>query len=101
MTNCRKGVDQVEKEGVGRWGNIYMTLKIEMAIVKGPVREEGVREKGGTILQGRENMDDKRIGGCGSRDGLRKGEVEGIDNNQVRDNGRRVVIRRGVNVIFL
>ena len=50
ITDHRGEVDRVEKGGAGRQGNIHMTLKIEMTIVEGPIREGGAREERETIL---------------------------------------------------
>ena len=44
------GVYGMQECRLGGWGNKHPTFKVQMTIVIVPVRESGVREKGGTIL---------------------------------------------------
>ena len=90
----------MKKGRTGKWGNIHPTLEIEMSIVKGPIREGGMREEGRTILEGRENLDDKGVRGCGGGNGGGEGEVKCIDNDRVRNNGGRVVVGGHINIIL-
>ena len=78
-----------------------MIFEIKMSIVKGPVQEGGTREKGRTILKGRENANDERIGGHGGENRLGEGEVKHVDNNWVGNDGEEVVIQRCINIILM
>ena len=45
-------------------------------------------------------MKDKGVRGSGMGDGLGKDEIKSIDDNGFRNNGRGMIVRRGVKVIF-
>ena len=46
-------------------------------------------------------MDDEGIRGSEGGDGLGKGKVKHIDDDRIRDNRRRMVVRGSVNIVFV
>ena len=44
-------VDGMEERRMDRGGNMHVIMKIKMSIVKGPIREGGTSEQGGTLIQ--------------------------------------------------
>ena len=71
-----------------------------MAIVKRPIRKSGMSEQGRSLIQGCKGFENKGIGGRGGLDMMREGEVKGIDNLRLWEDGSVCVVGSGIQVIL-
>ena len=85
---------------MGRGRNIHPFVKTKMAIIKGPVREGGMSEQRGSLVQCCESLKNKGVRGGGRLYMMRKGEIKGIDDHGVRDDGDVCIICSGVQMIL-
>ena len=94
-------MDQMEEGRVGRGRNIQSFVEIEMAIVKRPVQKSGSSEQGRSLIQGCKGFEDKGIRGREGLDVAREGEVEGIDDHRIWEDGGVCIVGGGIQVILL
>ena len=67
-----------------------------MSIVKQPIREASMGEQGRAIIQGCESFEDKGVRGRGGLDVAGQGEIKGINNHRVWEDGSVCIICSGV-----
>ena len=79
-----------------RW-YIHSSLKVEVAVLKGPVNEGRTREQRGAILHGLDCFQNKGVGRGRGSDMACEGEVKSLDDHWIWDNGN---IISGVNEVF-
>ena len=72
-----------------------------MTIVKQPVHKSGSSEQGRTLIQCCKGPENKGVGGGGRLDVTREGEVKGIDDHRIREDGSVCIIGSGIQVILL
>ena len=82
----------MEEGRAGRGRNIQLFAEIEMAIVKRPLQKSGPSEQGRSLIQGGKGFENKGVRGGGGLDVTREGEVEGIDDYRIREDGSVCVI---------
>ena len=90
----------MEEGRAGGGRNIQSLAEIEMAIIKRPVQKSGSSEQGRSLIQGFKGFENKGVGGGGGLDVTREGEVEGIDDHRIWEDGGVCVIGSGIQVIL-
>ena len=96
------GFMQRANEGVaGRRWYIHSSLKVEVAILKGPVSKGRMREQRGAILHILDHFQNKRVGRGRRLDMACEGEVKGLDDHWIWDNGDINIVISSVNEVFL
>ena len=71
-----------------------------MAIVKQPVRKSGSSEQGRTVIQGCKGFENEGIRDRGGLDVAREGEIEGIDDHRIWEDGSVCIVGSGIQVIL-
>ena len=103
-TPCMSGdgefVQRANKGAVGRRWYIHSSLKVEAAVLKGPVSEGRAREQRGAILHGLDCFQNKKVGRGRGFDMVCKGEVKSLDDHWVWDNGDINIVISGVDEVF-
>ena len=90
----------MEESRSGGRGHEHPTLEVQMTIVVVPVGESGAKEEGSAILQSSEDVQNKGVRRGRLRDGCGEGEVEGINDDRIRDNRGVLVVESGILGIF-
>ena len=80
---------------------IHLSLKVEVAILKGPISKGRTREQRGAILHGLDCFQNKRVGRGRGSDMACEGEVKSLDDHWIQDNGDINVVISCVNEVFL
>ena len=93
-------VQRANKGAVGRQWYIHSSLKVEAAVLKGPVSKGRVREQRGAILHGLDHFQNKGVRRGRGFDMVCKGEVKSLDNHWVWDNGNINIVISGVDEVF-
>ena len=95
------GFVQRANEGVAsrRW-YIYLSLKVEVAVLKGPISEGRTREQRGAILHSLDCFQNKGVGRGRGCDMVCEGEVKSLDDHWIRDNGNINIVISHVNEVF-
>ena len=103
-TSCMSGgggfVQRANKGVVGPQWYIHSSLKVEVAILKGPVSEGRTREQRGAILHGLDCFQNKGVGRGRGFDMACEGEVKSLNDHWVWDNGNINVVVGGINEVF-
>ena len=95
------GFVQSANEGVAsRQWYIHSSLKVEAAILKGPISEGRTREQRGAILHSLDCFQNKGVGRGRGFDMACKGEVKCLDNHWIRDNGDINIVISSVDEVF-
>ena len=104
-TPCMPGgggfVQRANEGAVGCQWYIHSSLKVEVAILKGPVSEGRIREQRGAILHSLDCFQNKGVRRGRGFDMACKGEVKSLDDHWIWDNGNINVVISGVDEIFL
>ena len=84
-TPCMSGgggfVQRANEGAVGRQWYIHSSLKVEVAILKGPISEGRTREQRGAILHGLDCFQNKGVGRGRGFDMVCEREVKSLDNH--------------------
>ena len=93
-----RGMNGVKERGPsGRW-YIHPTFIVEVSIVESPVGERGMWEERGIIGQVLNGLKYEGIRGRRRLDVSGEGEIEGVDNCRLGNNGGVVIIGGGINL---
>ena len=103
-TPCMPGgggfMQRADKGAAGCWWYIHSSLKVEAAILKGPVSEGRAREQRGAILHGLDRFQNKGVRRGRGFDMACEGEVKSLDDHWVWDNGDINIVISGVDEVF-
>ena len=100
MSGDGEFVQRANKGAVGRRWYIHSSLKVEAAVLKGPVSEGRAREQRGAILHGLDCFQNKKVGRGRGFDMVCKEEVKSLDDHWVWDNGDINIVISGVDEVF-
>ena len=96
------GFVQRANEGVaGHWWYIHSSFKVEVAVLKGPISEDRMREQRGAILHGLDCFQNKGVGRGRGFDMACEREVKSLDDHWIWDNSDINVVISGVDEVFL
>ena len=90
----------MEESRSGGWGHEHPTLEVQMTIVIVPVGESGAKEEGSAILQSSEDAQNKGVRRGRLHDGCGEDEVEGVNDDRIRNNRGVLVVESGILDIF-
>ena len=103
-TPCMSGggefVQRANKGVVSHQWYIHSFLKVEAAILKGPISKGRTREQRGAILHSLDCFQNKGVGRGRGFDMACKGEVKCLDNHWIRDNGDINIVISSVDEVF-
>ena len=100
---ARKGgvMDRMQQGRARHRWDIHSTTEIQVAVVKGPILEGGVREQGRSICEVGNGTENQGVRGGGGFDMASKSEVECLDDYWVRDDRGIDIIRGSVNGVSM
>ena len=100
MPGGRGFMQRANKGVAGCQWYIHLSLKVEAAVLKGPVGEGRAREQRGAILHSLDHFQNKGVGRGRGFDMARKGEVKSLDDHWIQDNGDINVVISHVDEVF-
>ena len=93
-------VQRANKGAVGHWWYIHLSLKVEAAVLKGPVSKGRAREQRGVILHSLDCFQNKGVRRGRGFDMVCKGEIKSLDDHWIWDNGDINIVISGVDEVF-
>ena len=90
----------MEESRTSGWRNEHAVVKVKMTIVKRPVREGGTSEQRRPVIQCGKGFEHKGVRDRGRLDVASQGEIKGVDNHGVREDGSIGIILGSIKVIF-
>ena len=94
-------MERADKGAAGCWWYIHSSLKVEVAILKGPVSEGRARKQRGAILHSLDRFQNEGIGRGRGLDMVCEGEVKSLDDHCIWDDGNINIVISSVNEVFL
>ena len=84
MTRQRRGMDRVEQGRASGRGYKHSITEVKMPVIERPVRERGMSEQGGALIQSSECFKDKGIRGGGGFNVMGEREIKRVDDHGFR-----------------